>query len=191
VERACIGGGSDRRTLTVSIGVACLPGDGTGEAQLVDSADRALYMAKGLGKNRVKTVSDERREHPRVDAILLGRFSRLAEESRPLATGNLSEGGLLFSSPEPLPLGSLVQVRLALAPSEAPVEGVLRVARVLPGPGGYEVGASFIHMARPDRRRLRAYLTARRASDEAGLSLRPATHPDPAAGAGSGVHPDR
>jgi diguanylate cyclase (GGDEF)-like protein len=177
VERARIGGGGDRPTLTVSVGVACLPGDGLDEARLVDRADRALYLAKGLGKNRVKTYSDERREHPRVDAILHGRFCRLAEESRPLATCNLSEGGLLFTSPEALPEGSLVQVRLALPPPEEPVEGVLRVARVARGKDGYEVGAGFIHMTRADRRRLRAYLAAHQASEEPGGTPHLTSHP--------------
>ena len=193
VERTRIGGGgSERRTLTVSVGVACLPGDGTGETQLVDRADRALYMAKGLGKNRVKTFSDERREHARVEVSLHGRYSRLAEESRPLATCNLSEGGLMFSSPEPLAVGSLVHVRLELPPPEEPVEGVLRVARVFPGKAGYEVGAGFVHMARADRRRLRAYLLARQASHEEGGPLGRTGDPEAAAaGAGPRYPPDR
>jgi len=158
VERALLGAGSGGRTLTVSVGVACLPGDASEPDLLVECADRALYLAKGRGKNRVETFSDERREYARVDAILYGRFCRLAEESRPLATCNLSEGGLMFSSPEPLEVGGLVQVRLELPAPEASVEGVLRVARVLPGREGYEVGASFIHLPRADRRRLRAHL---------------------------------
>ena len=161
VERARIGSDRDRPALTVSIGVATLPGDSSEPNALVECADRALYLAKGLGKNRVEAFSDERREHTRVDAILYGRYSRLAVESRPLATCNLSEGGLMFSSAEPLEVGSLVQVRLQLPAPDAPVEGVLRVARVLPGQEGYEVGATFIHMTRADRERFHAHLARR------------------------------
>ena len=165
VERARIGADRARPPLTVSLGVATFPGDSSEPDALVECADRALYLAKGRGKNRVEAFSDERREHTRVDAILSGRYCRLAEESRPLATCNLSEGGLMFSSAEPLEVGSLVQVRLQLPAPDAPIEGVLSVARVLPGPGGYEVGASFIHMTRADRSRFHAHL-ARRSAPE-------------------------
>ena len=165
VERARIGVDGGRSPLTVSLGVATFPGDASEPDALVECADRALYLAKGLGKNRVEAFSDERREHTRVDAILYGRYSRLAVESRPLATCNLSEGGLMFSTAEPLEVGSLVQVRLQLPAPAAAIEGVLRVARVLPGREGYEVGASFIHMTRADRARYHAHL-ARRSAPE-------------------------
>ena len=39
--------------VTLSLGVACLiPGDGSSSAQLLQSADRALYRAKAAGRNR-------------------------------------------------------------------------------------------------------------------------------------------
>ena len=66
-----------------------------------------------------------------------------------------------------------------------------RVARVVAGKEGYEVGASFIHMTRLDRRRLRAHLTARQASDEPGESLLPAGDPNEAVGAGPRLQTDR
>ena len=166
VERARIGAAAGPPGLTVSIGLACLPGDASEPDLLVDCADRALYLAKGHGKNRVESFSDERREHTRVDAALYGRFRRLAEESRPLVTSNLSDGGLMFTTTEQLEVGGLVQVRLELPPPEGPVEGVLRIARVIPGAEGYQVGASFIHMPRADRRLFRAHL-ARRSAPQA------------------------
>jgi diguanylate cyclase len=39
--------------ITISIGVATAPGDGTSLKELVGAADRALYRAKESGRNRV------------------------------------------------------------------------------------------------------------------------------------------
>ncbi|MBI5932296.1 MAG: diguanylate cyclase [Chloroflexi bacterium] len=43
---------------TISIGVACYPFDGTDSETLIKAADRALYAAKGSGRNRVATYGD-------------------------------------------------------------------------------------------------------------------------------------
>jgi diguanylate cyclase (GGDEF)-like protein len=40
-----------RRKITVSLGLASFPGDGKAEQDLVQQADRALYMAKKAGRN--------------------------------------------------------------------------------------------------------------------------------------------
>ncbi len=44
--------------ITVSIGVACFPGAAGGPGELVRNADKALYVAKRLGKNRVEVFGD-------------------------------------------------------------------------------------------------------------------------------------
>jgi diguanylate cyclase (GGDEF)-like protein len=177
VEKARIGGGLERPTLTVSVGLACFPGDATDETQLVERADRGLYMAKGHGKNLVKAFSDERREHPRIDALVHGRFSHLSGDSRPLATCNLSEGGILFTSREAVAVATLMHVRLQLPRPHEPVEGMLRVTRVVPGANGHEVGAVFVHITRADRRRLRDYLAALQANEAQGGSAVLSTSP--------------
>jgi diguanylate cyclase (GGDEF)-like protein len=48
-----IGDGSDPH-VSVSVGVAAFPGAAGGPAELVRNADKALYLAKRLGKNRVE-----------------------------------------------------------------------------------------------------------------------------------------
>lgn len=47
--------------LTCSIGISVFPDDAGGIEQLIDRADTALYKAKSLGKNSIKTYRDEAR----------------------------------------------------------------------------------------------------------------------------------
>ncbi len=169
VERAAIGreGNESRPPLTVSLGVACAPADAVDAQGLIDKADRALYLAKSLGKNRAQPFSDQRREFTRIDAALMGRFSALADQTHPLTTLNLSEGGMLFLSRHPLPAGSMVQVQLGLPPAGQPIECGVRVIRVVEEPEGYEVAARIIDMSRPHERRLHAFLAEMRAPEAA------------------------
>jgi len=44
--------------ITVSIGVATFPEDGKTPEDLLVAADQALYMAKRLGRNRVRGAKD-------------------------------------------------------------------------------------------------------------------------------------
>ncbi len=167
VERARIGAGpaGNGRRLRVSVGVACLPGDASDARELVDRADRALYAAKGAGKNCVKPFSDERREHARLDAVLPGRYSVVDGEAHALTTLNVSESGLLFHSEEPLGAGAVVRVQLALPPAGEPVDCVVRVLRVTGALGGFQVGTELVHMATLHQRRFRFFLRSLEAGE--------------------------
>lgn len=46
-------------SVTVSIGVSAMPEDATDSGQLIRAADRALYLAKSLGRNRVQRSAGE------------------------------------------------------------------------------------------------------------------------------------
>ena len=53
--------GADRGlqlTLSVSIGVATYPSHGAAREQLLDAADKAMYMAKALGRNQVCSANE-------------------------------------------------------------------------------------------------------------------------------------
>ncbi len=45
-------------TVTASIGIATFPEYGRTQQQILDLADRALYLAKRMGRNQVRTVAD-------------------------------------------------------------------------------------------------------------------------------------
>jgi diguanylate cyclase (GGDEF)-like protein len=167
VEKARIGTdpGRTTRPVTISIGVASLPGDAQNAVELVDRADRALYIAKSMGKNCVKPFSDERREHARLDAAIQGRFSAVESRAHRLVTRNLSEGGLLFQAKEPLETGAVVRVQLSLPPGGEPVECVARVQRVVGARGGFEIGTQIVHMPHLHERRYRFFLKALKAGE--------------------------
>jgi diguanylate cyclase (GGDEF)-like protein len=160
IEKTGVGRNKRRgeKPLTVSVGLATLPGDAATAKELVEKADRALYVAKSKGKNCVQPYSDERREHLRLDTALSGNVSLVDSHSHVLTTLNVSEGGLLFMSEEPPNRGALAQMQLALPNGVEPVEGVLRVMRVRPVKGGYEIGTQIVHMSPLDRRRFRVFL---------------------------------
>ena len=58
VAGSSLPGVDDATRITVSIGVACFPGAAGGPGELVRNADKALYLAKRLGKNRVEVFGD-------------------------------------------------------------------------------------------------------------------------------------
>ena len=169
VERAGIGreGGTGGGSLTVSVGVAVLPGDAANAEELVHRADRALYIAKSLGKNCVKAFSDERREHARLDVVLPGRFRLLEKTGRAFTTLNLSEGGILFHGKEPLDPGTLVHLQMLVPPGKDVVECTTRVLRVVGARGGFEIGTEIVHMPRAHERRFRLLLKQLKAGQSA------------------------
>ena len=147
------------RRLTVSMGVATFPADALGAGELVRRADSALYVAKTLGKNQVHMYGENRRSHGRVDVVLEGRLSVLADTHYPLTTINLSEGGFLAFTKQNLPVGSLVQVSLTLPDSDHEVAASGRIIRVVAKSGGrYETAIRIVDIQSRDQSRLMKYL---------------------------------
>jgi diguanylate cyclase (GGDEF)-like protein len=97
--------------VTLSGGVATFPDDAADLEQLIKRADEGLYRSKVDGKNRVTLVGGERRRHPRV--AVSHRVTVNAEGRVAAARAkNLSEGGLLVSVPEPVEVGSPLDLTL-------------------------------------------------------------------------------
>jgi diguanylate cyclase (GGDEF)-like protein len=138
-----------RTPVTLSGGLAVFPDDAGAPADLIVQADAGLYGAKAAGKNRILLPQGERR-----------RFRRLAAPPRvTLATGaarssvsvkNLSEGGLLVSLREAVPVGSAVSLTIERADA-APVGLRGEVVRVERVPGevepAFDVGVRFVDPA--------------------------------------------
>lgn len=69
-------------SLTVSVGVAAFPVDGATGSQVLDQADRAMYWAKRLGRNQVRTVPEaERFDRNEALATTIFNLERRAEPS--------------------------------------------------------------------------------------------------------------
>lgn len=116
--------------LTVSVGLATSPADAHDAGELVRHADRALYLAKDGGKNRVHLYGHDRRSFRRVDARLDGRICLIAGEYRPLTTVNISQRGVLFVVDRQLPEGALVEIKLALPGRDREIATSGRVIRI-------------------------------------------------------------
>ena len=138
-----------RTPVTLSGGLAVFPDDAGAPADLIVQADVGLYEAKAAGKNRILLPHGERRRFRRLAApprVTLGAEGAPA----PLAVKNLSEGGLLVSLRQAVPVGS--SVSLTIERGEAAPVGlrgeVVRVERV-PGEAeaSFDVGVRFLDPA--------------------------------------------
>lgn len=158
VYDAGIGADSDQKPLSVSIGVASFLVDARDPDALIERADSALYAAKAAGKNCVRSFSNERREARRYEARIEGRLNVVGETKLPIATLDLSRGGLSFEIDEELVPGSAVQIELTLPGSEPELECTCRVVRVQESGSLFRVGARIVHLEKQQGYRLRQFL---------------------------------
>jgi diguanylate cyclase (GGDEF)-like protein len=131
---------SGREPVTVSGGVAAYPIDGLTPQQLLHCADQGLYRAKAAGKNRIEPESDERRQHGRVRWQRTIGIERLGGRLIEARGQNLSEGGMLVSMTEPVPVGAKITVVVRVN-DDGPLALRGHVVRLAPRGGeGYEAG---------------------------------------------------
>ncbi len=67
--------------VTVSLGLAAFPHDGTSEHELLVQADEAMYISKRMGRNQVHTAEDARRISADVDLLAVLHQARIGEAS--------------------------------------------------------------------------------------------------------------
>ena len=131
--------------LTISGGLAAFPINATTADTLLKCADRALYRAKGAGKNNIALFSEDRRRYLRID---LDRNVRVREldfngSGQPgCRTKNICAGGILFENPYPIPIGTRVQVNMP-AGKKSPLVIIGSVVRLEQfAPDRYDIGVS-------------------------------------------------
>ncbi len=138
-----------RSVVTVSGGIAVFPDDASTPADLIVQADAGLYGAKAAGKNRILLPQGERRRFRRQispQGVTVGTRAGRA----PARVKNVSEGGLLVSLREAVPLGSAVSLTIErVGGTPVGLRGeVMRVERV---PGeiepAFDVGVRFLDPA--------------------------------------------
>jgi diguanylate cyclase (GGDEF)-like protein len=137
-----------RTPVTLSGGLAVFPDDAGAPADLIVQADVGLYEAKAAGKNRILLPHGERRRFRRLAAP---RVRVAAGAARgPVSVKNLSEGGLLVSLREAVPVGSPVSLTIERGGAD-PVGLRGEVVRVEQVPGeaepSFDVGVRFLDPA--------------------------------------------
>jgi diguanylate cyclase (GGDEF)-like protein len=112
--------------LSVSGGVATFPVDGDDAESLVERADRAMYLAKKSGRNRIVLFHAEKRRSVRYPVRSTARVwlqtadATAAVEMRPI---NLSRSGALLSTDHDVQAGGPVELILRVREREWIVSG--------------------------------------------------------------------
>lgn len=151
--------------VTISGGVATCPFDGKTATLLLENSDRALYLAKGEGKNCIKTFLTETRSFTRVPARIVGQYRLLSRHTGQISTKNLSKNGLLFEARAPMPIGSIIEMTVKLTPRKS-VSFKSSVVRVESGKGDrYDIGVVITKISAYDRKILDHFIEAHSGED--------------------------
>lgn len=103
--------------LTISGGIASYPFHTQSPQEVLQLADDALYLSKGSGRNRISLYKKEKRRYLRVNIdqpVIAKELDFLHTQTFNGIGKNICVGGLLFENPEPLPLGSLITIKLKI-----------------------------------------------------------------------------
>lgn len=165
VEALKPGKGSSRylkKPVSVSGGISTFPQDASNREDLIIRADKALYSAKGAGKNRIDFFSMESRRFIRVGIDQPIRYRLIDHEDESIQEGravNISEGGLLCEVERIIPPSAKIWIDLKL-PRTKKVQSLLGV--VVHALGGnhppYQIGVSFLGMQGTARQAVSRYI---------------------------------
>jgi len=106
-------------------------------------ADSAVYLSKGAGKNCISHFKVEKRRYLRVKINQPVMAKELDFNKSKVFSGKSKDicvGGILFENPEPLPLGSLITVKIDVNGKE-PIIIIGSVVRIEAfGENRYDIG---------------------------------------------------
>lgn len=153
--------------LTVSGGLASFPSNAKDEKTLLQCADKALYLAKGAGKNHISFYSKDKRNYLRVAFnadIVVGELGLNSPGTFDAKSINISIGGLLFETNTAMEVGTKMQISLPL--DEGPPLLIIgRVVRMTSkSPDRYEIAVSisFQEMERKIKNRITKWINLKK-----------------------------
>jgi len=145
---------------SISGGVATLHVDADDGLSLANKADQALYQAKGRGKNQIALYVDELREFERVRTAIMGEINCGQGMTGPVLVQDVSEGGMLFSCEQLMPMASQCLLSFPLPGQDQQVSCKVKVRRVeeLEHDRQYRIGASIMHIEAREQKALQSFI---------------------------------
>lgn len=139
----------DTVNVTLSGGIATFPTNSDNPTLLLQMADRAMYLSKGAGKNRITHFRDEKRRFLRTQVNNPVKVKKVNFDNAIVQSGtciDVSVGGIHIKIKEKLTLGELIQVQVPLKNEDLPVifiGTVIRTKALTHGYYGIGIATSF------------------------------------------------
>ncbi len=149
----------EKTRLSLSGGVASFPEDALDTVELLERADKNLYIAKKSGKNMIISQSEDKRREIRMPVSWDVRYKRQGEE-KPSQSRDISINGISFVAAEKLELNDVVTLSVIAEQVKEPFLFTVKVTWVQENvdDGGYVVGGFFVNASEGYRGRLRRIL---------------------------------
>jgi len=146
------------------------------KATSTDTSDQAAkkpegpYLSAQTQDAQSKTFAQDKRAYLRLKAKINLRYRVFENEQELIKRGftpeqlsvtkNISAGGFLFYSQEPLAIGSIIEVSIELPSAEEPIESLARVTRVeeIEESKRYGIAACFLDITGAQRTRLNRFV---------------------------------
>jgi type II secretory ATPase GspE/PulE/Tfp pilus assembly ATPase PilB-like protein len=128
------------------------------------------YLSAQAQDTQSKTSAQDKRAYPRLNAKINLRYRVFENEQELIKRGftpeqlsvtkNISAGGLIFYSQEPLAIGSIIEVIIELPGAEEPIESLARVTRVeeIGGSNRYGIAVCFLDITGAQRTSLNRFV---------------------------------
>jgi len=142
-----------KMSVTASLGVATYPQDCDDSQLLIGNADKALYNAKGSGKNIVCLFSENQRRFKRLTASIPGELANFSQSTTSIRTLNVSRGGIRFICGKDLPRQAIVKVKLEVEAQKDPVTLLCRIINKNSDVDSFVYGTEIASIGTRDRTR--------------------------------------